>query len=316
MGTFTHRMDGRNPSNSRRSFLKTAGMAASSVGLLGGTGLVAGKNYRPPTGVPPGREGRTEGIPEGKYKALLRQRKRKGWDIDQWRKELAKRGANFKYQDSRIRLSKDPTRGTTARVERMNPIEERGRGSGIGTNRLFEEDAGLFLTYQSGYFDHNTHSWVPDRLNFTWSMKDRLLHDVSRPVDYATMSIDPDQYNWVGDDVEFGPWASPSDAVESSSFGFRTAKYKASWHSDRTTGRFSSWMDKSIRPISGSQTTRKIYVDYVARWKEVEITGVSVSTDGTASITFGSTNGLWRAETNAWEYEMDDGKTYKDWDPK
>jgi hypothetical protein len=75
-------------------------------------------------------------------------------------------------------------------------------------------------------------------------------------------------------------------------------------------------MDKSIRPISGSQTTRKIYVDYVARWKEVEITGVSVSTDGTASITFGSTNGLWRAETNAWEYEMDDGKTYKDWDPK
>jgi hypothetical protein len=311
-------MSGEHSDQSRRAFLKSTGFAVSGLATLSSAGWVSGKKGKAPTRGPQGR-GCTDGIPQGAYNAVLQKRKRKGWSTNKWRKELAKRGAGFSYMDSRVQVShpverEDATlesvKEPTVTVERMKPIDKRKDDSEVGINHLHDDNVKLELTYISGYYDTN-YQYHPPHIDFSWSVKDPWTTSVQQPVDFATISIDPDQYNW-GRGMDYGPWASATEAIDSMGFAYRNARYNAWDHSDRTIGWFGSYMNAPLEPISGSPSSRKIYIDYVARWEETEITGMSVSTGGDVSISFGTSTGMWRAEASAKESEMDNGDSYID----
>lgn len=302
---------------SRREFMKSVGLFASGLATLGSVGSATGKRRSASTGRPRGR-GRTGSIPYGQYKALLRKRAREGWSTNKWRKELAERGAKFSYMDSRVHVTRpvrqesatqESVEKPTVSVERMKPVDERQSDSEVGANLMHKEDARLELTYTSGFLDACRH-YQPARLNFSWSVKDPYLHSVEKPLDLAIINIDPDQYDWHRG-VEYGPWASASEAIDSMGFSHRCAQYNADAHSNRTIGRFGSYMDVPLEPISGSPSTRKIYVDYIARWDKATIESMTIGSGGDISLTFSSESDVWRAETFANESEMDDGKTFK-----
>lgn len=310
-------MSGGHSDRSRRGFLKSTSIFASAIATLGSVGSAAGKGGSASTRGPRGR-GRTGGIPYGQYKALLRKRTREGWSTNKWRKELAEHGAEFSYVDSRVNVS-HPVRqesatvasdeNPTATVERMKPVGERQNSSEIGINNVNKEDARLELTYISGYHD-TRYRYHPPRIDFSWLVKDPWLHNVAKPLDLAIISIDPEQYNW-GRDIEYGPWASASEAVDSMGFSHRCAQYNADFHSDRTTGRFGSYMNVPLEPISGSPSTRTIYVDYIARWDEATVESMTIGSSGEVSLTFSSESDMWRAETFADEDDMDDGEMFE-----
>lgn len=314
-------MGENHPNRSRRDFLKSACLFASGLVTLGSVGSATGKREREFARGSDGR-GRNGGIPYGQYKTLLRKRTREGWSTNRWRKELADHGAEFSYVDSRVDVSRpvrqegepvESDKNPTASVKRMKPVGERQDNSEIGINLMHEEDARLELTYTSGYYD-TSYRYHPPRLNFSWSVKDPSLYSVEKPLDLAIINIDPDQYDWHRG-VEYGPWTSASEAIDSMGFSYRCAQYNADAHSDRTIGRFGSYMDVPLEPISGSPSTRRIYVDYIARWDEATVESMTVSSGGDVSLTFSSESDMWRAETYADESEMDDGDTYIDTDP-
>lgn len=284
-----------NRSCRRRAFLKSAGAVTTTVAGLSSAGLTAARRRRQPQ----------SGTSSDEYRSLLRKRAEEGWSVDRWRAEIADRGHDFKYLDSRVTVDTHSDGSVSASSSKIEPVHKRDNST-VSAQRLNESSAILKLTYTDGW---------PNRLNFTWSLKDPWVSGPVGPHDFATMSIDSGDYNWIGPDIEFGPWASPSEAVQASSHSFRNAKYNAAKHSNRTVGRFSSWMDKGLDPIGGSPSTRKVYAEYVCRWTKTEITGMSVSTSGDASISFGTSTGIWRAETNTAEWKMDDGQTYTDNNP-
>jgi len=314
-------MSGEHSDKSRRGFLKSAGILASGLASLGSVGSAAGKRGSAPTRRPRGQR-YVGDMTYGQYNALLKKRKKKGWNTDRWRAELAKCGAEFSYMDSRVQVSRPPKQdgmtsesvaGPTVTVERMDPIDERQDNSGVGINHLHDDNVTLRLTYISSGTDKHL-IYRPAHIDFSWSLKDPWTTSVQGPIDFATISIDPDQYTWAGD-VEYGQYASASEAIDSMGFSYRNAQYDAAMHSDKTVGWFNSYMNVPIEPISGTPSSRKMYADYIARWENTEISGMSFSLGGDVSISFSSSTGLWRAETSATESEMDDGATYVDKHP-
>lgn len=310
-------MGGKYSGESRRSFLKSTGLAVSGFTTLGGVETVSGSTGKPPKNAPHNGGGQSNGLPAGAYKALLRKRKRKGWSTDRWRSELAKRGATFTYMDSRVRVSHpdemnvrtlNSSEEPVVTVDRLKPIDERQDTSDVGIQWMDKDDARLELTYTAGYYD-TRYRWHPPRIDFSWSLKDPWSASVGKPLDLALLSIDPDQYTW-GRDIEYGKYASASNSVDSMSFGHRCAEYNASSHSDMTIGRFGSYLNVPLEPISGSPDTRRIYIDYVALWEDAKVESMSFSSGGDVSITISNSTDSWRAETYADESEMDDGETY------
>ncbi|WP_275737035.1 hypothetical protein [Halorhabdus sp. SVX81] len=192
----------------------------------------------------------------------------------------------------------------TVVVEEMPPIDER-QSRKIGTNRLDESSATLELTYTSG---------DPDKINYSWSVDDPWVFGVDWPRDFVGISFETGDYEWAGEDINYGPYTTDTDAIEATGPGYRMGKYNAATHSDNTISRFGSWMDKGIKPENNDRSERKIYADYIARWNEVDIAGVSAGTGG-VSVSFEDSTGLWQAETNAKESKMADADGYVDDDP-
>lgn len=297
--------------------LETTGIAVSGFSTLGGIESVSGSTGKQRKTAPHKGGDRSSGLPAGAYKALLRKRKRKGWSTDRWRSELAKRGAKFTYMDSSVRISHpdemnvrtlNSSEEPVATVNRLKPIDERQDTSDVGIQWMDKDDARLELTYTEGYYD-TRYRWHPPRIDFSWSLKDPWTSSVSRPLDLALISIDPDQYTW-GRDIEYGKYASASNSVDSMSFGHRCAEYDAAAHSDMTIGRFGSHLNVPLEPISGTEFTRRVYIDYIALWDSAKIESMSFLSGGDVSVTISNSTDSWRAETYADEYEMDDGETY------
>jgi len=278
---------------SRRSFLKTTGVVATGVGGLGIITTVSLRQRR-----------QQAGKPDTKYISILNKRGENGWSTDRWRSELANRGVDFKYKDSRVKLSQNEKGGPTATVEQLEPVAQRPSESKVEGENLPEDIATLELTYAN------------NRINFSWSVNDQWVGGTHSPLDYITLSIDPDQYNWARPEMEMGADVDYSDAVSATGFGYRNCVYDAATASDQSIGRFGSWIDKKLEVLSGTAETRKIYAEYVCRTEEVEAQGMSFSSSGDASITFASETKVWRAETHATEEEMDDGDSYVDPDPR
>lgn len=289
----------------RRQFMKSAGIALTTVSGLGASGLVSGRGPR-----------RANQITESEYHDLLEQRKEKNWGTNRWRSEIAKRSTDFKYKDYGVRLSKGPEGNLSPTVMELKPVNKRQpdidgnndkpqQKTGLKPQSINEDEhCKLKLTYTRP-------SSGSHKLNFTYSLDDPWHKNVQGPRDYATMSIDTDDYDWEGD-PRYGSWSGAPDAVGATGFSYRNAYHRVAKHANRSIGWFESYVENDINPISGSQYTRKIYVDYIHRWDNTEISGMSVSSNGKVSITFKSYTDLWRAETNAEEWQMDDGDTYID----
>lgn len=65
-----------------------------------------------------------------------------------------------------------------------------------------------------------------------------------------------------------------------------------------------------------TRRTRQVYLDYVHRGEGVSPTGVGIDSDGGMTLAFGSSSGLWRAETYTSEEDVDRGDSFEDENPE
>lgn len=260
--------------SSRRRFLKGSGMMLAGTGGLSVLGNVTAKQSDIEI-----------------YEQSLRLRQRNGWDLHKWREYLSHRGLKFKYYDQSHSLPRQ----------------------GVGTQKADCYQTTLSLTYvEPRYVGY-------DSVNFTWNFDLSDVDDEPKlPRDFASIGFQSDHYSKrsSGEYVKYGPHTSQINDMESEGPTGVMVEYDDLWHYEAETDPYDpnsleSHFDLYVEPNweDYTQSERKIYVDYYHTWATASLDGITIGAAG-PSATISPSHDQWVLETEANEYEMDDGDSY------